>query len=115
MPYGTFYFVKKQYGTTLIELLLSLMLSILLLGLLSVIYLATDRQNTALVTLNILHEHAHFALQQLKTEIEMAGFIGCPRFHSQFPFNNSTEYFLQANSILELKEDENHSSLITLV
>ncbi|HSW70930.1 MAG TPA: hypothetical protein VLH77_03000 [Gammaproteobacteria bacterium] len=101
-------------GATLIELLLSLSLSLLLLGLLSIVYLTTQKEITAQNTLTVLHEHAFFVVQKLKFDIQRAGFIGCPLFTADFPLGNRTRYFLSPKNKIEVQQDARLSSVMTV-
>lgn len=112
-----FSFVKHRppaRGTTLIELMLSLTLSVILLGLVVGVYLATEKQNELLAALVDLHDHARFALQRLEQEVRQAGFIGCPRLTADFPLGNATAYPLNAANKVELRSDEADSSVMTI-
>lgn len=101
-------------GATLIELMITLTISIILLSLLSVIYLATENQNIFIATLNTVNENSRFALQKLSHELKMAGFIGCPTLRPDLLLNNATAYPLNSSNIVELNQDAIGSTRLTV-
>jgi hypothetical protein len=110
------YFIKIYQGTTLLELLLTLMFSLLLLGLLLDIYLGTERQNELRSTLLSLQDNANFALQSLSAELQETGFWGCPRLSAEFSLRNTGA--LNPIKNLELQQDASitirHRSAVVL-
>lgn len=112
-----FYFISVPShwrGTTLIELMLALTLSMLLLGLLSIVYLATEQANELRAGLLTLHDNSRFALQRLSSEFQLLGFIGCPRFMPEFPLSNATRHSFNSQNILELAQDSQGSTVVTV-
>lgn len=92
-------------GATLVELLLSLSLSLVIVGLLIIVYLTLIQQTEIQTSLRVLHEQAFIVLQKLKMEAQAAGFIGCPRLTENFPLANSTDYFLDSKNKIEIQSE----------
>src|SRR5689334_20938842 len=100
-------------GSTLIEVLISLTLSLILLGLAAAIYLTTEKQTRFLNALITLHDNSRFVLQSLELELQSAGFIGCPHLSPDFPLGNTTPYSLTAANKVELQQNERGSTVLT--
>jgi hypothetical protein len=90
----------KFSGVTLIELLISLTISFFILDALFSIYLTCKKNFSLQSHLSNIQENALTALQILKTDIEVAGFIGCARLGENFPLQNHTAYLFNANNRL---------------
>jgi len=101
-------------GTTLIEVLIGLTLSLFILGMAISISLAIEHQNELLLSLTGLHDHARIALQRLEMEIQAAGFIGCPRLAADFPWAETGGYPLTAANTLVLASTARGDSSITV-
>lgn len=96
--------MKLQQGFTLIELIVSITMSIFILFGLVSIMLATDTAHRSQVALNSIEDASRDVSRVLSTAIHFAGYIGCARFIDQLPLTNHTQYvFTPQNSISEEK------------
>lgn len=101
-------FTKKYFirGVTLLEMMLSLLLSMSLLMMLTTIYLATVKNNSAQIAYTTIQENGRLAMQILFRHIHAAGYIGCARLTEDFPLQNYLQYSLQSNNKITGTESE---------
>ncbi len=87
-------------GTTLIELMLSLSISLFILAALITIYLTAQSNQKAQIALSSMQESARMVTQFLNSAIHMAGYIGCAKLTESFPLkNHSSIEFNEKNKI----------------
>lgn len=72
-------------GFTLVEILIAMTISLLLMGLLLEIFLASRRSFQLQCALLEIEENARKAIEILTSEIQKAGMIGCARLSQDFP------------------------------
>ncbi len=89
---------KNSIGLTLIELILALTLSLFLISLSIEIYLLAEKSQRAQAALISLQENQQILSQILRQHIRMAGFSGCGRFSSDFPFYNHLPQYISLNN-----------------
>lgn len=90
-------------GITLIELLIAMSLSLWLLGTLSISYCYMVRNHQLQVKFIKKHEDTKIAFNILRREIQLAGFIGCPRLTVEFLLYNPTSYALTVNNQVQIE------------
>ena len=79
-----FHSVNNQYGLTVIELMVGLMLGLLLVGGVIQVYLGTKSTYSVTEGMSRLQENTRFSLDMLARDIRMAGYVPC----SQTPNND---------------------------
>ena len=77
-------------GFTLIELMVSIVLTMFILSGITEIYLITQRHMEYRSSLQRIQENAQVVISLLSAQIRMAGFVGCPKFTRRLPFRNHT-------------------------
>ncbi len=96
----------KQKGTTLIEVVIALSLSVILLALLSTLSLVAAAHCKTENDFFLLHQHLSLGMDLIEKEIKRAGFIGC----SQVPLSSlelvSEEGALNDENKLKLDWDD---------
>jgi type IV pilus assembly protein PilW len=85
---------KWLSGNTLIELMLSIMLSMLVVGLVITVYLATEKIHLTQTALMTIQENSRAAIHILNSDIRMAGYIGCVKLKNGFFIDNNTPFVL---------------------
>lgn len=91
--------VRREFGFSLIELLLSMTLGSIVLAALFGIYLGSKQLTQTLTELNAVQENIRFAATILRQNISVAGFAGCRKI-TEVNFVNHTGFdFSLANSI----------------
>lgn len=93
-------FINIQCGQSLVEILITLVSSVLVLGLLISCYLCLTRHLIKQSSLNIIQQNAQSALKLLEREVHLAGFIGCARLADKFPIVTHTKFNLSSNDKL---------------
>ncbi len=73
----TFSTKKKNKGLTIIELMVALVLGLLLTTGITKVYLTTKETYNLSENLSRLQESARFAMEYLRQDIRMAGFMPC--------------------------------------
>ena len=68
---------RKQFGFTIVELMVALVLGLILLGGMVQIYLSTKRTHTVTEGLSRLQESTRYSLDMMARDIRMAGFVPC--------------------------------------
>ncbi len=98
---------KNSIGTTLIEMMLALILSIFILSSVFEIYLISENNRLAQTNLMNMQENAEIINQMLKKSIHTAGYIGCAKLTDDFPFKNHFPFKInQKNKIEFYRENE---------
>lgn len=99
--------MKCCYGFTLIEIMMSISISmLLLLGLLNIIFTANGAHSNQ-VAMNSLQENARDVTHILTEAIHSAGYIGCAHYTDEFPLTNHTDdTFIPKNKINLYKGEE---------
>ena len=69
--------LNKQYGVTIVELMVGLMLSLLLVGGVLQVYLGTKTTYEVTEGLSRLQESSRFSIDMLARDIRMAGYVPC--------------------------------------
>ena len=69
--------IKKQFGFTVVELMVALVLGLILLGGVLQIYLSTKRTHDITEGLSRLQESTRFSFDMMARDIRMAGYIPC--------------------------------------
>lgn len=85
-------------GMTLIELMFSLVLSVVILSSVFEIYLTAENNYRAQNTLMMLQENAQIVSQLLTQQIRMAGFMGCAKLSNGFPIHNNLSIKINADN-----------------
>ncbi len=85
-------------GITLLEILLSLFLSIGLFAILITIYLTTVKNAAIQAAYYSIQQNSQLALQILARDIHSAGYIGCGRLTEDFPVQTYLHYSLRPNN-----------------
>lgn len=100
-------FNKKNYyiGFTLIELMITLVITSFLLTFIVKIFLGMEASYSTQVALNTLEENANMFNQLIEPIVNASGYIGCPRLTEHFPLVNHTEYLYTSANKLELASD----------
>ena len=68
---------RKQYGFSLIEIMISMVLSLVLIGGVIEIFVANKQTYRMEEALSRTQENARYAVEYLQREIRMAGYFGC--------------------------------------
>lgn len=97
---------KKNSGITLIELMISIMLSVSLLSLLLEIYVSYQRNYMLQKNLSIIQHNAKTITDLFRSEIHKAGNIGCAQLAADFPMTQYPPYLLSANDKLVAGKSE---------
>lgn len=84
------YFIKKQQGVTLLELMISLFIAMMILFYITAIFLFYEKNHDMQVALTSVTENANMISQLFKNEIHAAGYIGCGKLTDTFPIKNNT-------------------------
>jgi type IV pilus assembly protein PilW len=71
------YFPKKQYGLSLVEILVAIIISLFLLGGIIQVYMGNKASYRFSDASSRLQENGRFALDQITTDVRLAGFFGC--------------------------------------
>jgi type IV pilus assembly protein PilW len=69
--------MKKQFGYSLIELMIAITIGLIVLGAVSSVFLTSNQTNKTQDNLARLQENARFVLNKMETDIRMAGYRGC--------------------------------------
>lgn len=80
---------KNIIGVTLIELMLSLLLSLLIMSAIGEIYLAVLNSYLAQQTLLTVQENAQLTSELLTNQIRMAGYVGCAKLTDEITLKNN--------------------------
>lgn len=83
---------KYQEGFSLLELLMAIPLSLFLFSLLFILYFSCRQSIFLQTTLNDVRHTAQSAIDILRTDIHLAGYIGCPKLDSNFPIIHYPPY-----------------------
>ncbi len=75
----------KQQGLTLVEIMISMLLGIMLIGGVGKIYINSQESFRLQEALSRIQENGRFAIDYLSKQIRMAGFQGCPNLGSVVP------------------------------
>ena len=84
---------RRQFGMTLVELLIALALSLALLVALSSVYIAVKQSFRFQENTGRLQEDAVFALDLISRELRMAGFAGCYGIQKVVIGSNPPDYY----------------------
>ena len=94
-------FVRShQKGLTLVELMISMVIGLLLLGGISQIYMSSRQTYRMQDNLSRIQENARFAMGVLTQEIRMAGYQGCPNMGKTAPAVSGSGVSLSVNTSL---------------
>jgi hypothetical protein len=95
-------FTKKSScsGITLLEFMLAMLISLLLLGILGMIYLAIEKNTAAQTAYRMIQENGRVAAQLLVRNLHRAGRIGCPRLTADFPIISYLNYTVSPANII---------------
>ncbi|MEM7194553.1 MAG: PilW family protein [Pseudomonadota bacterium] len=77
LPHKNCFAARRIAGFTLIELMIALLVSLIILGALSVVYSSAFRTNRFQDGLQRLNENGRYALELMARDIRMAGYYGC--------------------------------------
>lgn len=69
--------MKKQFGFSLVELMIAITLGLIVTGAVISIFLTSSQTNKTQDNMARLQENARFALNKMQTDIRMAGYRGC--------------------------------------
>jgi type IV pilus assembly protein PilW len=70
---------RRQRGLSLIEILVSLMISLFLIAGVIQLFISSKQTYRSYDALSRLQENGRFALEAMSRDVRMAGFTGCPR------------------------------------
>lgn len=90
----------KQLGMSLIELVLSMAITLFLLVFLMGLFLSTETSYRLQMDLMAIQENAKTAIIHLNSEIKKAGQIGCARLSNNFPMQAYESYSLSSSNQL---------------
>ena len=68
---------KKQFGVTLIELMISMLIGLFIITAVTQIFLSSNNSNSLNRQLGLMQEAARIAITEIASDIRMAGFTGC--------------------------------------
>lgn len=85
--------LKKQFGFTIVELMVALVLGLILLGGVLQIYLSTKRTHDITEGLSRLQESTRFSFDMMARDIRMAGYIPCGQPQSTASVVNNAATF----------------------
>lgn len=83
---------QSQLGISLIEVMISLLVSTCMLSFLIELYLTSQQSYQLQVKIKQKQDSAQLAIAILKDEIRQAGYIGCPRLSNDFPLQSFNDY-----------------------
>jgi hypothetical protein len=91
-------FKQKNFfaGIMLIEFIIAMMISVFLLGILGMIYLAAEKNNAAQSAYLTILDNGRIASELLTRHIHAAGHIGCARLTDDFPLTSYLNYTLSS-------------------
>lgn len=69
--------MKKQFGFSIVELMIAITLGMLVTGAVMSVFLTSSKTNKTQDNMARLQENARFALNKMQTDIRMAGYRGC--------------------------------------
>ncbi len=99
--------VKQELGLTLIEVMVSMVLSLLLLSILFDAYRAAKRSESWQLALYRLQDQGKAASAHLSTAIHQAGYIGCGKLTADFPLYAPSQYSISnENKLISYRENE---------
>lgn len=96
--------IKNNKGLMLIDLMISVMLSVLVVSLLLKIYIIFQRNYHLQRTLNVIHHDAKEASDLFKDEIHQAGHLGCVRLTPDFPVWQHPPYSITSDNKLIINQ-----------
>ena len=102
--------MRKQHGFNLIELLTTIVISMLMLNIIMQIYLTIEHNIQIQAALYQLQNDAEDVTNLMRTEIKKAGHIGCAKLTSDFPIIPYHEYSVTAFN--KLRENNAHELTI---
>ncbi len=88
-------------GTILIELMISVMLSLVLLLSFFELFIFIERNIHQQAALNQIQHNAETVIGALRSSIHQAGYIGCARLTADFPIHNNTAYSLTSRNKIQ--------------
>jgi type IV pilus assembly protein PilW len=97
---------NKMHGITLIELMITLTLSMLILGVTITIYLTAQNNLLYQSSLNLMLENIHFMEEIFRSELHLSGYIGCPKLTVDFPIKNIHSYEINVNNALSISKNK---------
>lgn len=90
--------MKKNQGTSLLELMLALALSILLINVVIELYLSADKINLLQNAMLFIEENQQMTHDIFKKALHLTGFIGCAKLSNDFPIVSYPPYYLTATN-----------------
>lgn len=93
-------------GVTLIELILTLSISLLLLSVMMAMYLTSEHSHHLQFALSEIQENAYTTIHILDEEIHKAGYIGCAKLTQDFAIISKDSYSLSSKNALVVKQHE---------
>lgn len=87
--------MKKMLGMSLIECMLSMTLSLVVLGAGASLYLVVEKNHAMQMAIKTIQDNSQFALDILQTAIRTAGYQGCAKRHD-IPIQPSKTFFYGA-------------------
>jgi hypothetical protein len=93
-------FTKKSscFGIAILEFMLAMLISLLLLSILGMIYLAVEKNTAAQTAYRTIQENGRVATQLLVRNLHRAGRMGCARLTTDFPITNYLNYTLSPDN-----------------
>lgn len=92
--------IKQSSGVFIIELMISVVIGLILLGMLMGIYIAIQRHERLQHAMNKMQNNAKSVFSLFRYELHHAGQIGCPRLSADFPVRQYPGYSITANNKL---------------
>jgi len=104
----------KQTGLSFIEMMMTIIISMLLISYLSGMYLSAEKNSTMQIALNTIKENSQISSQIFRKVISQAGHIGCTRFTKNFHINNHTDLSFTSTDKMTYYINDNQSSGLTI-
>jgi type IV pilus assembly protein PilW len=93
--------LRIHIGMSLIELMVSLTLSILILMGLSAIYLASAKNHLSEAALQNIQQNTRITFQLLQGSLRQAGNVGCAKLQNDFPVTTSQPYNITEDNFIQ--------------
>lgn len=97
--------IGKITGFTLLELLLSISLSLFILCIVTEIFLSMQKNFRLQLALSHIQEHKRLTMELLHADLSMAGYIGCPKLTENFPIKNFHQFELTPHNKILMSQN----------
>ena len=106
--------IRKITGFTLLELMLSITLSLFILGSVTEIFITMQKNFRLQLALSSIQEHKRLTMEWLHADLSIAGYIGCPKLTENFPLKKFHQYELTPQNKIVISQNQitvRHASL----